>query len=89
METHQIQGIVFPRHPTFAPGKLEEVVRLRYILDAVYYARTHCTTRERPTHFALCRIEATVMNLLATARETPPPIDQTLPWESPAALAAR
>ena len=83
-ETIMIDGTEYPRHPSHPVGRETDAARLRKMLEAVNYARTHCTTRERPLHLSLVQCEATIRRLLTAASPTPLSLDAKLPWESEA-----
>lgn len=80
-ETVEIGGEMIPRHPSFTHGTMSERQRLREISEALRFAMGRMTSRERPIYTTLLGCLQSVQRSRDQLEQTPPPIDQSLPWE--------
>lgn len=67
METIDILGFTFPRHPPMRGGARDAIGRLRGVVVSLEFSRSQLTPGERAVHLALCRVEAQVRALLRDA----------------------
>lgn len=80
-ETVNVGGEEIPRHPSFQSGTISERRRLQEIHDSLRFAMDRMTSRERPLYSMLLGCLQTLQRSRAQLEQTPPPIDQSLPWE--------